>query len=1478
MNTPLQFLTRPRGRWRGLLLLAVVLLLARLGHAQVDTYTFAASSGTFTPLPATATSVTTINADDAVTAALPIGFNFTFDGTVFTQVYANSNGFLSFNAATPGSGSYTNSLTSVAASYRPLVAPYWDDLTGTGGTASYQTSGTAPNRTFTFEWLNWRRLGATGPQISMQAQLVEGSNVVRFAYRPEATAMTGASVSIGLAGTGTGAGSFLSLSDTSPTPTASATTETATIATVPAAGQLYTFTPPVPSPCPTPRLLTATAVTATGATLGFSVSNATPGPFTVQYGVAGFNPAQPSSPTNLYTTVTTTTTSATVTGLNPNTNYQFYVTQNCGGANGNSASSNAGAFTTLPTPAANNDCAQAVALVVASSCTTPVSGTVFGATQSLPPSTGCGGTVANDVWYSFVASASAQQLTTAAQFSGYYDVRSGSCATSTSVGCGLLGSTAAPSQVAVSGLTTGQTYFLRVYSTTTTTATASGFTLCLTPVLNYCNTGLGGSCGGNDITAVNVSTLNATGLTCTSTGGQAYTNYPASGSTTGTLLAGVTYQLSATIGAGSIASVWIDYNQNLALEANEFTQITTSSTGTAPTVVPITIPANALQGPTRMRIRTRSAGSPNGATDACSQFFSGETKDFTVTIGPPPTCAPPTSLSVSNVSTTSATLTFGTSNGTATGYVVQYGPTGFNPTLPSSATNVYTTVNTTALSVPVTGLTANTSYQFYVTKSCGAGSTSQTAGPFTFTTLCLAPVYAALPLTESFENTWLNGCATHDVPTTNWRNTPINGDASWRREDDGASAAWTSPGSWAYVPTGSQGTHSARFHSGEANNGDIGTFDLYVNLSAAGAKRLSFDYINTSGTDSLVVLLSNDGGGTFTRLVGYNRSGTAAAFVTQVLPISSTSATAVIRFRGRADFGTTDIGLDNIVLESATGCLTPANLTATTTTTTASLSWLTGGTGTYTVVYGPTGFNPALPSSATNVYTTVSGLTGPPYAITGLTPGTTYQFYVTLNCTGGTNSGTAGPASFSTQILNDEPCGAVQLTINTTCTPLATTTVGATATTGVPAGSCSGFPATAPLDVWFKFTTTATGPTATQVRLSVTGASANTIRLYSGPCAGPLAFVACSSSTNSTTAAPNLDATGLLPSTTYYVRVGLYTTFQPAPGNITICATPVPNCATPTGLTVGTLTGGTAVLNWAAAPVTGSTFTVYYELGSVTPPGGTAISGLTGTSTTLTNLLPNTTYCFSVQQVCGGFNGSSTYATPVCFTTPLTVPTNDDPCGAVTLGAATVNGSTSGATTSAQAGIPLPTCSSAQLPKDVWFAFTATTTSYRLAVTGTAAGLVRVLTSPSCSAGPFAQLPNGCFAGPGPNQNVGPVALSGLTVGTRYYVAVSGYSSSDTPGSFTILGTVTATRAQADTDALLVYPNPSNTGQLTLRLSNVSKAGEATLLNALGQVVATKSLSATTEQTLNTRGLATGVYTLRVTVAGQVLTRKVVLE
>lgn len=330
-----------RGKHLGsALLLAGGLLLASKANAQVDAYNFTPSAGTYTPLTG-GTTVSAIQADDVLSGTLPLGFAFVFDGTSYTDFKVSSNGWLTFNTAASGS-SLTNDLDNGTANERPRVAPYWDDLDGRGSNAaaSYATTGTAPNRVFTFEWLNWFRFSNPNSVFSMQVQLFEGTNQVRFVYQlGNSTPLTAATASVGLSGISTtgGCSSFLSLNNVSAAPVASGTTETDNIPGLPASGQVYTFVPPVPSSCPIPRCLAAT-VNNTTATVTYTTSNTPSGPFTIIYGPTGFNPA--TGGTTL-TGVTGTTT--TITGLAPG-NYQFFVRQECGGTLGSSTLSGAGNF------------------------------------------------------------------------------------------------------------------------------------------------------------------------------------------------------------------------------------------------------------------------------------------------------------------------------------------------------------------------------------------------------------------------------------------------------------------------------------------------------------------------------------------------------------------------------------------------------------------------------------------------------------------------------------------------------------------------------------------------------------------------------------------------------------------------------------------------------------------------------------------------------------------------------------------------------------------------------------------------------------------------------------------------------------------------------------------------------------------------------------------------------------------------------
>ncbi|WBA42065.1 T9SS type A sorting domain-containing protein [Hymenobacter canadensis] len=733
MQKSLPFIHRARRSWRQLAVAASSLALLALspGHAraQADTYQFAAATGTYAPLPGTASVATVVQDDDAISGALPIGFPFAFDGIPYTTVYASSNGFLSFNAnATSG---LTNNLTTGGGtSQLPLLAPLWDDLGGelANSAARYQTSGTAPNRVFTFEWQNWSwNYNATSAVVSFQVKLYETSNRIEFVYRPEGGAANSPSASIGIAGTGTPI-PFLSLGSTSASPTVSSTAETNTLSTLPATGQLYAFTPPVATGCPTPRNLAVTGTTATAAVVAWSV-------------------------------------------------------------------------------------------------------------------TGGGGT-----------------------------------------------------------------------------------------------------------------------------------------------------------------------------------------------------------------------------------------------------------------------------------FAINYGPTGFTPGTGGQ------TITSTGTSVTIPGLSPSTSYQFYVTQLC-SGSTSSRSTAGAFRTECVTPTYAALPFSETFESTWLDRCATRDVPGNSWRNTPLTGNNSWRREDDGAAANWTSATSYAYTPNGSQNSaHSARFHSGSASSGLIGTLDLFVNLSGAGSRELAFDYINTTGSDSLTVQISTNGGLTFGPFL--LRLGSASGgFRGQTLALASTSATTVIRFRARADFGSTDIGLDNITISS---CPRVSNVVASNITG-------SGATVTFTPVTGSGGYTVvAIPATGPAITATGSGS---PIQLTGLQGLMDYTVGVASSCGAGQFSAPV-TTTFTTllpPLSNDEPCTATALPANGT--PLTTSNLGATASpaNGYANPGCA--LASNPKDVWFSFVAPSNGPRT----LVVTGGPAGQVRLFSATsCNGPFTQLACLASTGSGTAAGPLAVPSLTPGTTYYVSVSGY--------------------------------------------------------------------------------------------------------------------------------------------------------------------------------------------------------------------------------------------------------------------------------------------------------------------------------------------------
>ncbi len=117
---------------------------------------------------------------------------------------------------------------------------------------------------------------------------------------------------------------------------------------------------------------------------------------------------------------------------------------------------------TIPPPPINDECSGATALTVSNdfSCTNTIIGTTDMATPSTPNPDDCQGSENDDVWYSFVATHSSHQIIIDSNSYRVFSLWTGSCDSISFV----INSCSMNIYNVITGLTVGQTYFIRVYS------------------------------------------------------------------------------------------------------------------------------------------------------------------------------------------------------------------------------------------------------------------------------------------------------------------------------------------------------------------------------------------------------------------------------------------------------------------------------------------------------------------------------------------------------------------------------------------------------------------------------------------------------------------------------------------------------------------------------------------------------------------------------------------------------------------------------------------------------------------------------------------------------------------------------------------------------------------------------------------------------------------------------------------------------
>ena len=226
--------------------------------------------------------------------------------------------------------------------------------------------------------------------------------------------------------------------------------------------------------CPNPINLTVTNLTPTSADINWDAVNGSTG-YNYEYGISPYTQGGGG------TTGSSTSNMVSLTSLSQTTTYDFYVQNNC-------ESAYTKVSFTAPAPApANDECSSAIALTANTdyNCGTVTSGTTAGATASPQPDDAVG-TPNNDVWFTFDANGEAQiiSLLNIVAVIGTSTDMAMSVFDDTA-GCNMVAANEVgesdPNSFTVTGLTAGNTYYVRVYgwsSSTTSTAQAT-FDICI---------------------------------------------------------------------------------------------------------------------------------------------------------------------------------------------------------------------------------------------------------------------------------------------------------------------------------------------------------------------------------------------------------------------------------------------------------------------------------------------------------------------------------------------------------------------------------------------------------------------------------------------------------------------------------------------------------------------------------------------------------------------------------------------------------------------------------------------------------------------------------------------------------------------------------------------------------------------------------------------------------------------------------------
>jgi len=254
-----------RKRYSNLLLILGLLITVSLGWGVITDYTFASAVNTYTEITGGTVHGTSAN-DNEVFNDIPIGFDFNFNGTVYTNISIACNGFIAMGATVASS----NTAISTGTTNNVIAVLNRDIRSRDTGELSTLLSGTAPSRVFTVQWKNYRRYPTTAANDTLNFQIIlfETTNTITYNYGHffAANVATAATVQCGLRGAANT--EFINRTTTTDwTATDAGTANTANCrmndTIVPPNGLVFTWAPPVAGTPPNPAQIVSPANEAT---------------------------------------------------------------------------------------------------------------------------------------------------------------------------------------------------------------------------------------------------------------------------------------------------------------------------------------------------------------------------------------------------------------------------------------------------------------------------------------------------------------------------------------------------------------------------------------------------------------------------------------------------------------------------------------------------------------------------------------------------------------------------------------------------------------------------------------------------------------------------------------------------------------------------------------------------------------------------------------------------------------------------------------------------------------------------------------------------------------------------------------------------------------------------------------------------------------------------------------------------------------